>query len=105
MGKKFVTFVTNVRYNCWLSDVMTGRKAMRAELFRSLELRERRAAIESEIADRADERGHASTKCRSRTACGRARKARSSPPSTLCPSCGCSSVAASASGFRQEASD
>ena len=52
MGNKFVTFVTNLLYDCWISDVMTGHKAMRTELFRSLKLRERGFAIEPEIAAR-----------------------------------------------------
>jgi hypothetical protein len=43
---------TNVIYNCWISDVMTCHKAMRTELFRSLDLRERGFAIEPEIAAR-----------------------------------------------------
>lgn len=52
MGNKVVTLVTNVLYNCWISDVMTCHKAMRTELFRSLPLRERGFAIEPEIAAR-----------------------------------------------------
>jgi dolichol-phosphate hexosyltransferase len=52
VGNKFVTFATNLMYDCWISDVMTGHKAMRTELFRSLELRERGFAIEPEIAAR-----------------------------------------------------
>jgi dolichol-phosphate hexosyltransferase len=52
MGNKAVTFATNVLYNCWISDVMTGHKAMRTELFRSLPLKERGFAIEPEIAAR-----------------------------------------------------
>ncbi len=52
MGNKVVTFVTNVLYNSWISDVMTCHKAMRTELFRSLPLRERGFAIEPEIAAR-----------------------------------------------------
>jgi len=52
MGNKAVTFATNVLYNCWISDVMTGHKAMSTELFRSLPLRERGFAIEPEIAAR-----------------------------------------------------
>jgi glycosyltransferase involved in cell wall biosynthesis len=52
IGNKTVTFATNVLYNCWISDVMTGHKAMRTELFRSLQLRERGFAIEPEIAAR-----------------------------------------------------
>jgi glycosyltransferase involved in cell wall biosynthesis len=52
MGNKLVTFMTNLLYNCWISDVMTCQKAMRTDLFRSLPLRERGFGIEPEIAAR-----------------------------------------------------
>ena len=52
IGNKFVTFLTNLLFNAWISDVMTCHKAMRTELFRSLPLRERGFAIEPEIAAR-----------------------------------------------------
>lgn len=52
VGNKAVTFATNLLYNCWISDVMTCHKAMRTELYRSLDLRERGFAIEPEIAAR-----------------------------------------------------
>jgi glycosyltransferase involved in cell wall biosynthesis len=52
VGNKAVTMATNVLYNCWISDVMTGHKAMETDLFRSLPLRERGFAIEPEIAAR-----------------------------------------------------
>ena len=52
MGNKFVTFATNLLYDCWISDVMTCHKAMRSDLFRSLRLRERGFGIEPEIAAR-----------------------------------------------------
>jgi len=52
VGNKAVTFLTNVLYNCWISDVMTCHKAMRTELFRSLRLSEPGFAIEPEIAAR-----------------------------------------------------
>ncbi len=52
VGNKIVTLATNILYNCWISDVMTGHKAMRTQLFRSLRLRERGFAIEPEIAAR-----------------------------------------------------
>jgi dolichol-phosphate hexosyltransferase len=57
IGNKAVTMATNVIYNCWISDLMTCHKAMRTELFRSLPLRERGFAIESEIAARLLRRG------------------------------------------------
>jgi glycosyltransferase involved in cell wall biosynthesis len=52
VGNKVVTLAANVLYNCYISDVMTGHKAMRTELFRSLPLRERGFAIEPEITAR-----------------------------------------------------
>jgi len=52
MGNKAVTLAANVLYNCFISDVMTCHKAMRTDLFRSLDLRERGFAIEPEIAAR-----------------------------------------------------
>jgi glycosyltransferase involved in cell wall biosynthesis len=52
MGNKAVTLAANVLYNCFISDVMTCHKAMRTELFRSLDLRERGFGIEPEIAAR-----------------------------------------------------
>jgi dolichol-phosphate hexosyltransferase len=52
MGNKAVTLAANVLYNCFISDVMTCHKAMRTELFRSLDLRERGFAIEPEITAR-----------------------------------------------------
>jgi dolichol-phosphate hexosyltransferase len=57
VGNRCVTFVANLLYNSWLSDIMTGQKAMRTELFRSLELRERGFAIEPEITARLLQRG------------------------------------------------
>jgi dolichol-phosphate hexosyltransferase len=57
MGNKSVTFATNLLYNCWISDVMTCHKAMRTDLFRSLKLKERGFAIESEIAARVMQSG------------------------------------------------
>jgi glycosyltransferase involved in cell wall biosynthesis len=57
VGNRGVTLVTNVIYNSWLSDIMTGHKAIETELFRSLELRERGFAIEAEITARLLKRG------------------------------------------------
>jgi glycosyltransferase involved in cell wall biosynthesis len=57
VGNRFVTLVANVVYNSWISDMMTGHKAMAAELFRSLDLRERGFAIEAEITARLLRRG------------------------------------------------
>ena len=52
MGNRVVTFTANLVYNSWVSDIMTGHKAMETELFRSLRLRERGFAIEAEITAR-----------------------------------------------------
>jgi glycosyltransferase involved in cell wall biosynthesis len=57
LGNRTVTMLANVVYNCWISDLMTGQKAIRTELFRSLELRERGFAVEAEIAARLLRRG------------------------------------------------
>lgn len=57
VGNRAVTFAANLLYNSWVSDMMTGHKAMTTELFRSLELRERGFAIEAEITVRLLRRG------------------------------------------------
>jgi glycosyltransferase involved in cell wall biosynthesis len=57
IGNRTVTFAANLIYNSWVSDIMTGQKAMRTELFRTLQLRERGFAIEAEITARLLRRG------------------------------------------------
>jgi glycosyltransferase involved in cell wall biosynthesis len=57
VGNKFVTFSTNLLYNCWISDLMTCHKAMHTELFRTLRLRSNGFAIEPEITARLLRRG------------------------------------------------
>jgi glycosyltransferase involved in cell wall biosynthesis len=57
VGNRAVTLAANVIYNSWISDMMTGHKAMATELFRSLDLRERGFAIEAEITARLLQRG------------------------------------------------
>lgn len=52
VGNRAVTLFANLVYNCWVSDIMTGQKALRTELFRSLDLRERGFAVEAEITAR-----------------------------------------------------
>jgi glycosyltransferase involved in cell wall biosynthesis len=52
VGNHAVTLLAGVIYNTWLSDMMTGQKAMRTELFRSLDLRESGFAVEAEITAR-----------------------------------------------------
>jgi glycosyltransferase involved in cell wall biosynthesis len=57
IGNRSVTMAANVIYNSWISDMMTGHKAMATELFRALHLRERGFAIEAEITARLLRRG------------------------------------------------
>jgi glycosyltransferase involved in cell wall biosynthesis len=57
LGNRAVTLLANVIYNCWISDLMTGQKALRTDLFRSLELREPGFAVEAEIMARLLGRG------------------------------------------------
>jgi len=57
VGNRAVTFAANLLFNSWVSDMMTGQKAMSTELFRSLELRQRGFAIEAEITARLLRRG------------------------------------------------
>ena len=57
IGNHAVTFLANLIYNSWISDLMTGHKALATDLFRSLDLRERGFAIEAEIAARLLARG------------------------------------------------
>jgi glycosyltransferase involved in cell wall biosynthesis len=52
VGNRAVTLFANFVYNSWVSDLMTGQKALRTEIFRSLHLRERGFAIEAEITAR-----------------------------------------------------
>ncbi|HVM18201.1 MAG TPA: glycosyltransferase family 2 protein [Gaiellaceae bacterium] len=49
VGNKFLSLVTNVLFNTTLSDMETGYKAFRADVLRSLELREDDFGIEPEI--------------------------------------------------------
>jgi dolichol-phosphate hexosyltransferase len=57
VGNRAVTFLANLVYNSWISDLMTGQKAMATELLRSLPLRESGFAIEAEITARLLARG------------------------------------------------
>ncbi|HEX7581635.1 MAG TPA: glycosyltransferase, partial [Gaiellaceae bacterium] len=57
VGNRAVTFAANLLYNSWVSDMMTGQKAMSTELFRSLELRAGGFAIEAEITAKLLRRG------------------------------------------------
>jgi glycosyltransferase involved in cell wall biosynthesis len=57
IGNRAVTLAANVLYNSWISDMMTGHKAMATSLFRELPLRERGFAIEAEITAQLLKRG------------------------------------------------
>lgn len=57
VGNKFVTLAANMMYNSWVSDIMTCHKAMRTELFRSLDLREPGFGVEPEITAKTLRRG------------------------------------------------
>jgi glycosyltransferase involved in cell wall biosynthesis len=49
VGNRFLSLLTSLLYNTTLSDMETGYKAFRADLLRSLDLRENRFGIEPEI--------------------------------------------------------
>jgi len=49
IGNRFLSLLTSVLYHTTLSDMETGYKAFRADVLRSLELRENRFGIEPEI--------------------------------------------------------
>ena len=57
LGNKAVTLAANVLFNVYLRDLMTCHKAIRTDVFRSLELREPGFGIEPEIAARLLQRG------------------------------------------------
>ena len=57
VGNRSVTFFANFLFNSWVSDMMTGQKAMATELFRSLDLDASGFAIEAEITARLLRRG------------------------------------------------
>jgi glycosyltransferase involved in cell wall biosynthesis len=57
VGNRFLSLLTNVLYNTTLSDMETGYKAFRAEVLRSLELREDGFGIEPEITGNVCKRG------------------------------------------------
>src|SRR2546430_6713846 len=53
VGNKCVTFVTNVLFDCYISDMETGSKVIRSDLWRRLGLNGIRFAIEPDITARA----------------------------------------------------
>jgi len=52
LGNKAVTFVTNLLFDCYISDMETGYKVLRSELWRRLRLRGTRFDIEPDITAR-----------------------------------------------------
>jgi glycosyltransferase involved in cell wall biosynthesis len=57
VGNRFLSLVTGVLFNTTLSDMETGYKAFRAEVLRSLDLRQDDFAIEPEITGKICKRG------------------------------------------------
>jgi hypothetical protein len=49
LGNRFLSLMTNVLFNTTISDMETGYKAFRAEVLRSLDLRENGFGIEPEL--------------------------------------------------------
>jgi dolichol-phosphate hexosyltransferase len=52
VGNKAVTFATNLLFNCYISDMETGYKALRTDLWRRLNLQGTRFDIEPDITAR-----------------------------------------------------
>src|SRR5437868_11073132 len=52
MGNKFVTFAANLLFDCYISDLESGYKAIRADLWRRLNLQGNRFDIEPDITAR-----------------------------------------------------
>jgi glycosyltransferase involved in cell wall biosynthesis len=58
LGNKGLTFLTNLLFNCWISDMETCYKAMRAEIMRDLRLESNDFRLEPEITAKVLKRGH-----------------------------------------------
>lgn len=58
LGNKGVTLAANLLFNSYLGDIMTCHKAMRTDIFRSLELQSRGFDIEPEITGKLLANGH-----------------------------------------------
>jgi glycosyltransferase involved in cell wall biosynthesis len=52
LGNKVVTLATNVLFNCYISDMETGYKVLRSDLWRQLNLKGKRFDIEPDITAR-----------------------------------------------------
>jgi glycosyltransferase involved in cell wall biosynthesis len=57
VGNRFLSLLTNALYNTTLSDMETGYKAFRADVLRSLDLRQNDFSIEPEITAKVCKRG------------------------------------------------
>jgi len=57
LGNKGLTFVTNLLFNCWISDMETCYKVMRTEIMRDLRLESDDFRLEPEIAAKVLKRG------------------------------------------------
>ena len=58
LGNKFLTFLTNFLFNCWISDMETCYKVVRTDVLRSLQLESNDFRIEPEIAAKVLRRGY-----------------------------------------------
>jgi glycosyltransferase involved in cell wall biosynthesis len=58
LGNKGLTFLTNLLFNCWISDMETCYKVMRTEIMRDLRLESNDFRLEPEIAAKVLRRGH-----------------------------------------------
>jgi glycosyltransferase involved in cell wall biosynthesis len=58
IGNKTLTFLTNLLFNAWISDMETCYKVMRTDIMRSLDLQSRDFRIEPEIAAKVLRQGH-----------------------------------------------
>jgi glycosyltransferase involved in cell wall biosynthesis len=57
LGNKGLTFLTNMLFNCWISDMETCYKVMRTEIMRDLRLESNDFRLEPEIAAKVLKRG------------------------------------------------
>lgn len=58
LGNKGLTFLTNLLFNCWISDMETCYKAMRTDIMRSLHLESNDFRLEPEITAKVLKHGH-----------------------------------------------
>ena len=58
IGNKGLTFLTNLLFNCWISDMETCYKVMRTEILKSLQLESTDFRIEPEITAKVLRQGH-----------------------------------------------